>query len=265
MEWWLGYLCLGAVVGFFAGLLGIGGGLIMVPVLSFLFSEQGFPPDRIIYLALGTSMAAIIFTSISSLRTHHLNGAVNWHIVKFITPGVIFGTFCGVTLANSISERYLSVFIILFIYYAATRMLFNNISKPSRKLPGKAGIIAAGGFIGGVSSLVAIGGGVLTVPFLSMCNVKLQHAIGTAAAIGFPIAVAGTIGYIVSGIIQSRILPEYSLGYIYLPALAGIVVFSMITASMGAKITHIMQVATIRKIFVILLYVLGTKMLVGLF
>ena len=265
MEWWLGYLCLGAVVGFFAGLLGIGGGLIMVPVLSFLFSEQGFPPDRIIYFALGTSMAAIIFTSISSLRIHHINGAVNWHIVKFITPSVILGAFCGVTLANSISERYLSIFIILFIYYAATRMLINNISKPNRKLPGKAVMFVAGSFIGGVSSLVAIGGGVLTVPFLSVCNVKLQHAIGTAAAIGFPIAVAGTIGYIASGIVQSQTLPEYSQGYVYLPALAGIVVSSVIAASIGAKVTHIMQVATIRKIFVILLYILGTKMLAELF
>lgn len=265
MEWWLGYLCLGAVVGFFAGLLGIGGGLIMVPVLSFFFSAQGFPPDRIMHLALGTSMAAIIFTSISSLRVHHINGAVNWHIVKFVTPGVIFGTFCGVTLANSLSGRYLSIFIILFIYYAATRMLINNATKPSRQLPGKAGMFTVGAFIGGVSSLVAIGGGILTVPFLSACNVRLQHAIGTAAAIGFPIAIAGTIGYIASGIVQSQMLLEYSLGYVYLPALAGIVVFSLVTASIGAKVTHITQTATIRKIFVMLLYVLGTKMLTELF
>jgi uncharacterized membrane protein YfcA len=265
VEWWLGYLCLGAVVGFFAGLLGIGGGLIMVPVLSFFFSAQGFPPDHIIHLALGTSMAAIIFTSISSLRVHHINGAVNWHIVKFVTPGVIFGTFCGVILANSLSGRYLSIFIILFIYYAATRMLINNATKPNRQLPGKAGMFTVGTFIGGVSSLVAIGGGILTVPFLSACNVRLQHAIGTAAAIGFPIAIAGTIGYIASGIVQSQMLPEYSLGYVYLPALAGIVVFSLVTASIGAKVTHTTQTATIRKIFVMLLYVLGTKMLTELF
>ena len=265
MEWWLGYLCLGAVVGFFAGLLGIGGGLIMVPVLSFFFSAQNFPPDRIMHLALGTSMAAIIFTSISSLRVHHIKGAVNWHIVKFVTPGVIFGTFCGVTLANSLSSRYLSIFIIIFIYYAATQMLINTIPKPSRQLPGKIGMFAMGSFIGGVSSLVAIGGGILTVPFLSACNIKLQHAIGTAAAIGFPIAIAGTFGYIANGIIQSKILPEYSLGYVYLPALAGIVIFSVISASIGAKVTHITQTKTIRKIFVMLLYLLGTKMLVGLF
>ena len=265
MEWLLGYLCLGAVVGFFAGLLGIGGGLIMVPVLSFLFSAQDFPSDRIMHLALGTSMAAIIFTSLSSLRVHHINGAVNWNIVKLFTPGIIFGTFCGVALVNSLSGMCLSIFIILFIYYAATKMWVNSATSPSRNLPGKAGMFAAGWIIGGMSSLVAIGGGILTVPFLSACNVRLQHAIGTAAAIGFPIAIVGTASYIVVGIVQSQELPEYSLGYIYLPALVGIVIFSVVSASIGAKVVHITQTATIRRIFVILLYVLGTKMLVGLF
>ena len=265
MEWLLGYLCLGAVVGFFAGLFGIGGGLIMVPVLSFLFSAQDFPSDRIMHLALGTSMAAIIFTSLSSLRVHHINGAVNWNIVRLFTPGIIFGTFCGAALVNSLSGMCLSIFIILFIYYAATKMWVNSATSPSRNLPGKAGMFAAGWIIGGMSSLVAIGGGILTVPFLSACNVRLQHAIGTAAAIGFPIAIVGTASYIVVGIVQSQELPEYSLGYIYLPALVGIVIFSVVSASIGAKVVHITQTATIRRVFVILLYVLGTKMLVGLF
>lgn len=265
MEWWLGYLCLGAVVGFFAGLLGIGGGLIMVPVLSFIFNAQDFPSDRILHLALGTSMAAIIFTSISSLRTHHIYGAVNWNIVKYITPGIIFGTLCGATLVNSLSSRFLSITIVIFIYYAATQILINNTPKPSRQLPGKVGMLTVGCLIGGVSSLVAIGGGLLTVPFLSACNVRLQHAIGTAAAVGFPIAIAGTIGYIANGALQPQLLPEYSLGYVYLPALGGIVIVSAITSSIGAKFTHIIQTATLRKVFVMLLYVLGTKMLVELF
>ena len=265
MEWWLGYLCLGAVVGFFAGLFGIGGGLVMVPVLSFLFSAQDFPSDRIMHLALGTSMAAIIFTSLSSLRVHHINRAVNWNIVRLFTPGIIFGTFCGAALVNSLSGRCLSIFIILFIYYAATKMWVNSATSPSRNLPGKAGMFAAGWIIGGMSSLVAIGGGILTVPFLSACNVRLQHAIGTAAAVGFPIAIVGTASYIVIGVVQFQELPEYSLGYIYLPALVGIAVFSVVSASIGAKVVHITQTATIRRVFVILLYVLGTKMLVGLF
>ena len=144
-------------------------------------------------------------------------------------------------------------------------MLVNSTTSPSRNLPGKTGMFAAGWIIGGVSSLVAIGGGILTVPFLSACNVRLQHAIGTASAIGLPIAIVGTASYIASGIVQSQALPEYSLGYIYLPALTGIAVFSVIAASIGAKVVHITQTKTIRKVFVILLYILGTKMLVGLF
>lgn len=265
MEWWPVYLLMGAVVGFFAGLLGMGGGLIMVPLLTSIFSAQHFPPDHILHLALGTTMAAIIFTSVSSLRAHHAYGAVNWQIVKHITPGIIVGTLAGATLVSTLSSEFLSVIFILFIYYAATRMLLKTAPKPSRKLPGRLGMFGAGSIIGAVSSFVAIGGGLLTVPFLSTCNVRLQHAIGTAAAVGFPIAVAGAIGYIVNGLAQSQPLPEYSLGYVYLPALGGVVLTSTLTAPLGAKITHIVQAATLKKVFVVLLYLLGTKMLIGLF
>lgn len=265
MEWWPIYLLLGAIVGFFAGLLGIGGGLIMVPVLTFIFGTQHFPPDRILHIALGTTMAAIIFTSVSSLRIHHAHGAVNWQIVKYITPGIIIGTLGGATLVSALPSRVLSIIFVVFIYYAATQMLLKTIPKPSRTLPGRLGMFGAGSVIGAISSFVAIGGGLLTVPFLSICNVRLQHAIGTAAAVGFPIAVAGAIGYIANGIAQPQPLPEYSLGYVYLPALGWIVLASTLTAPLGAKTTHIVQTATLKKIFVGLLYLLGTKMLIGLF
>ncbi len=144
-------------------------------------------------------------------------------------------------------------------------MLLKITPKPSRKLPGRTGMFAAGSIIGVISSFVAIGGGLLTVPFLSSCNVKLQHAIGTAAAVGFPIAVAGAIGYIANGMAQSQPLPEYSLGYVYLPALGWVVLASTLTAPLGAKMTHSMRTTTLRRIFVVLLYLLGTKMLIGLF
>lgn len=265
MEWWPAYLLLGAVVGFFAGLLGIGGGLVLVPVLTFIFSAQHFPPDRILHLALGTTMAAIIFTSASSLRTHHAHGAVNWRVVKSITPGVIVGTLGGATLVSMLDSRILSIIFVVFIYFAATQMLLKISPKPSRELPGPIGLLGAGGVIGAVSSFVAIGGGLLTTPFLSLCNFRLQHAIGTAAAVGFPIAVAGAIGYIANGMAQPRPLPEYSLGYVYLPALGWIVLASMVTARWGAKATHIVQTGTLRKVLVVLLYLLGTRMLVGLF
>jgi len=275
MEWWLIYLLLGAIVGFFAGLLGIGGGLIIVPALTFIFTAQDFPPDRILHLALGTTIATIIFTSAASLYMHNKHGAINWKIFKYMTPGIVIGTLGGTVLAGTLSSLILRIIFTLFIFYAATNMLLKLISKPGLKsnsdpehhhiLPGKPGFLAAGGVIGAVSSLVAIGGGLLTVPFLTMCHIKLQHAIGTAAAVGFPIAVAGTTGYILNGLMQSQPLPEYSLGYVYLPALGWLILASMLTAPLGAKTTHSTQTATLRKIFVVLLYCLAIKMLLGLF
>lgn len=265
MDWWLIYLLLGGIVGYFAGLLGIGGGLVLVPVLTLLFTAQDFPPDRTLHLALGTTMATIIFTSLSSLRTHHNHGAVNWGVVKTITPGIIIGTLSGATLAGTLTSKLLSIIFVVFIFYAATQMLLKISPKPSRQLPGKIGIVAAGGLIGLLSSLVAIGGGLLSIPFLTLCNVKLHHAIGTAAAIGFPIAVAGTIGYMANGIIQTHSLPDYSLGYVYLPALGWLMLASMLTAPLGAKTTHTTQTAALKMIFVTLLYCLGFKMLYGLY
>ena len=264
MEWWLIYLALGGIVGYFAGLLGIGGGLVLVPVLTMLFTAQDFPADRTFHLALGTTMATIIFTSFASLRTHHNHGAVNWTVVKSITPGIIIGTLGGATLAGTLTSQLLSIIFVVFIFYAATQMLLKTSPKPSRQLPGKAGMFAAGGIIGTLSSLVAIGGGLLSIPFLTLCNVKLHHAIGTAAAIGFPIAVAGTVGYIANGIMQTQPLPDNSLGYVYLPALVWLVLASMLSAPLGAKMTHATQTATLRKIFMVLLYCLAFRMLYGL-
>ena len=265
MEWWLIYLLTGAFVGFFAGMLGIGGGLIIVPILITAFTAQDFPTDRIIHLALGTTMATIIFTAASSLRTHHHHGAVDWHIVGYITPGILLGTFAGAGLASSLTSQFLSIIFVLFIFYAATQMLMQFRPGALFQLPGKIGLFITGTIIGGVSSLVAIGGGLLSVPFLSLCNVKLQRAIGTAAAIGFPIALAGTLGYIVNGLLQHEPLPDHSLGYVYLPALFWLVAASMLTAPWGAKLTHSTKTVIIRAIFVVLLYGLGIRMLLTLF
>ncbi len=264
MEWWLIYLLTGAFVGFFAGLLGIGGGLIIVPVLISAFTAQDFPLDRIIHMALGTTLATILFTSISSLRTHHRHGAVLWNVVKPMTPGIFLGTLGGTVLVSVMPSNVLSVIFVIFIFYAATQMLLQFRPSPMFQLPGKIGLFLIGTVIGGVSSLVAIGGGLLSVPFLTLCKVKLQQAIGTAAAIGFPIALAGTIGYAVNGSLQSEQLPEYSLGYIYLPALAWLVSASIVTAPIGAKMTHSTKTSILRTIFVVLLYSLGIKMLLNL-
>ncbi len=263
MSWILGYLALGAVAGFFAGLLGVGGGAIMVPVLALMFAAQGFPEAQLMHLALGTSMAAIVFTSVSSLRAHHAHGAVRWEIVRTIAPGIVIGTFLGAQLASAIPTRPLAIFFTIFMSYVAFQMLANIKPKPSRQLPGAVGMFAVGNGIGAVSALVAIGGGSLSVPFMTWCNVKMHEAIGTSAAIGLPIALAGTAGYLVGGW-HATDLPAGSFGYVYLPALAACVTMSVLTAPLGAKAAHRLPVATLKKIFAGVILLLLAKMLHGL-
>ena len=264
MDFWLLYLATGVFAGFLAGLLGVGGGLVIVPVLASLFAAQHFPSGQIMHLALGTSLTSIMFTSVSSLRAHHAHGAVNWQVVRDITPGIIAGTLAGTVLAAQLSTAFLKVFFVVFLYYVATQMVMNIKPKPSRELPRAAGMFGAGGIIGAVSSLVGIGGGTLSVPFMTWCNVKMHQAIGTSAAIGFPIAAAGAVGYIANGCALET-LPAYSLGFVYLPALAGLVVASVLTAPFGARLAHRLPVVRLKKFFALLLYVLGTRMLFSLF
>ena len=262
--WWSSYLVLGAFVGFFAGLLGVGGGAIMVPVLTTLFITQGFPADKVVHLALGTSMAAIVLTSASSLRAHHRHGAVRWDIVRPITPGILLGTFGATFIASRVASEPLAIFFACFMAYVALQMLANIKPKPTRELPGPVGMSAVGAGIGGISALVAIGGGSLSVPFMTWCNVKVHHAIGTSAAIGLPIALAGTVGYLVNGW-GSDGMPAFSLGFIYLPALVLVSVVSMYTAPLGARLAHRLPVPTLKRIFAIVLLLLCAKMLHTLF
>ncbi len=260
IEWLLAYLALGAFVGFFAGLLGVGGGGIMVPLLTTMFAAQGFPHEHIVHLALGTSMAAIVLTAISSLRAHHAHGAVRWDIVKGIAPGVLLGTFAGTFIASAVPNRPLAIFFACFMAYVSLQMVLNVKPKPSRELPGPAGLAGVGGGIGIVSALVAIGGGSLSVPFMTWCNVKMQNAIGTSAAIGLPIALAGAAGYLINGW-GSAGLPEWSLGYVFVPALVLISAVSFFTAPVGARLAHRLPVAILKKIFAGVLILLSAKML----
>lgn len=259
-EFWWAYLALGAFAGFFAGLLGVGGGAIMVPILTSIFLAEGFPKSEVVHLALGTSMAAIIFTSISSLRAHHAHGAVLWKVVRGMTPGILFGTFGATFVAALLPTRPLTIFFACFISYVAVQMLLNIKPKPHRDLPGALGLGAVGLGIGGVSALVAIGGGSLSVPFMTWCNVKMQHAIGTSAAIGLPIALAGALGYLINGWGSSG-LPDWSIGYVYLPALVLVSAVSTFTAPLGARLAHRLPVATLKKVFAGVLILLSAKML----
>jgi uncharacterized membrane protein YfcA len=267
IGWFLAYLALGAFAGFFAGLLGVGGGAVMVPVLAVMFAAQQFSDAHLMHLALGTSRATIIFTSVSSLRAHHQHGAVLWPVVKTIAPGIVVGTLAGAQIAAHVSTRPLAIFFAVFMSYVAVQMILNVKPKPSRELPGSAAMFGVGTGIGGISALVAIGGGSLSVPFMTWCNVKMHNAIGTSSAIGFPIAVAGTVGYMISGYgaMQQGGLPSGSFGFIYLPALAGTVVASVIVAPYGAKLAHKLPVATLKKVFAGVIILLLVKMLHGLF
>lgn len=264
MTFWLLYLATGAFAGVLAGLLGVGGGIIIVPLLTFVFTAQHLPAAYIQHMALGTSLASIMFTSVSSLRAHHGRRAVNWPVVKLISIGILTGTFFGSWVAAQLSTSFLRIFFVLFLYYVASQMLLNIRPQPTRQIPGKGGMFGVGNLIGGVSSLVGIGGGSLSVPFLVWCNVPMHHAVGTSAAIGFPIAVAGAAGYILNGLAVPT-LPAGSFGFVYLPALVGIAAASVCTAPLGARLAHSLPVGRLKKAFAVLLLVMGTKLLTSLF
>lgn len=261
---YLVYLSLGAVAGILAGLMGIGGGLVIVPMLVFCFMGLGIPHEHIMHIALGTSLASIIFTSISSFMAHHRRGAVHWDIVRRIVPGIIVGTLFGAYIASLLTTNLLKGFFGIFLFYVALQFLLDKKPKPTRELPGMVGMFSAGNGIGIVSSLMGIGGGTLSVPFMIWCNIPIHNAIGTSAAIGFPIAVAGTVGYILTGQ-GATDLPSASFGYVYFPALIGIVCASMLTAPLGARLAHWLPVSKLKRIFAVLLMVVGTKMIFSLF
>ena len=262
LIYWLCYGLTGVLAGIFAGLFGVGGGLIVVPILTFLFTAQQMPEAHIIHLAIGTSLASIMFTSLSSMRAHHRHGAVEWIIVRKISFGILAGAFLGSWLAAQLSTIFLKIFFVAFLFYVAVRLLL-AIETPSGKQYSTAGIFGVGSLIGVISSLVGIGGGTMSVPFLLRCNVSMHNAIGTSAAIGFPIALAGAAGYAVNGL-SAVSLPAYCLGYICLPALCGVALASIFSAPFGARLAHWLPVQRLKKIFAGLLIIIGGKMLAGL-
>jgi len=261
---YLAYLSVGAIVGVLAGLLGVGGGLVIVPMLMFCFTRLGFGAESMMHLALGTSLASIVFTSVSSFMGHHRRGAVVWGAVLRIVPGILLGTFCGSFLASHMTTGWLKAFFSVFLAYVAAQMLLDKKPVPSRELPGVLGMSAVGSVIGAISSLVGIGGGALSVPFLIWCNLTGHRAIGTSAAIGFPIAIAGSLGYLINGW-RAPELPPGAVGYVYLPALACIVSASVLTAPLGVRLAHRLPVSRLKRIFAVLLIVVGVRMVLSLF
>lgn len=254
------YLAVGAVAGLLAGLLGVGGGIIVVPALAVVFTVQGVSPQYTMALALGTSLASIVFTALASVRAHHhTHGAVDWRIVRQLTPALVCGAFAGASLASRAPSSLLALAFGLFLWSVATSLLVDALPKGSRRLPGWFGFSAVGGAIGLVSGVMGIGGGTLTVPFLTWRRVPLHQAIGTAAAAGFPIAVAGTCGYLFSGLALAASPPD-SVGFVHVPAFVGLTVTSVIAAPLGARLAHRLPTGPLKKVFALLLYVMGGKL-----
>jgi uncharacterized membrane protein YfcA len=265
MEYLL-YLCVGAVAGLLGGLLGIGGGLVIVPVLVYSFAAQGFDQSVLTQMAVGTSLATIIFTSFSSVKAHHARGAVRWELVRHIAPGIIVGTLVGAQIAHFLPGRGLQALIGIFAILMAIQMFTNwrpgNSGPEAPALPGTKGLTMGGGLIGAASALFGIGGGSLTVPWLSYHAVRMQEAVATSSACGMVIAVAGTVGFVATGWGLAE-LPQASTGYVYLPAFIGISLSSILFARLGVALAHRMKAESLKKAFALLLVVVGLKMLTG--
>jgi uncharacterized membrane protein YfcA len=252
-------LALGTATGFAAGLLGIGGGMLLVPFLTLLFTWRQYPLEHIVHMAIATSLATILFTSLSSVRAHHKRGAVLWPVVMVLAPGILLGSLIGAQIAGRLPTFWLSMVFAVFVGFSALQMLLDRKPKPSRELPKGAGMFGVGSGIGFISSLVGAGGGFISVPFMVWSNVKIHNAVATSAALGFPIAAAGTIGYILAGQ-GAPGLPPGTVGFVYLPALATIAAASMLTAPLGAKVAHSLDTKPLKRIFASLLFVLAGYM-----
>jgi uncharacterized membrane protein YfcA len=254
-------ILLGLCTGFLAGLLGIGGGMIMVPFLTIILSGRGVAPDLAVKMAIATSMATIIFTSVSSVRAHHKRGAVRWDLVKGLAPGIVLGgMLASMGVFALLKGAWLALFFAAFVSFSATQMFLDKKPAPTRQVPGNAGLLSAGGVIGFLSGMVGAGGGFVSVPFMTWCNVAIHNAVATSAALGFPIALANVIGYAISGQGLQN-LPAHSFGYLWLPGLGVIAACSVLTAPIGARAAHKLPVKQLKRAFASILYLLAAYML----
>ncbi|SEF90671.1 Uncharacterized membrane protein YfcA [Nitrosomonas ureae] len=263
IEWILLYLVLGAFVGFVAGLLGLGGGGLLVPLLTYIFTYQGISVDNAVHLALGTSLACMIISSTASIRVHASRGAIEWQVVGGMAPGIIVGTFLVTQAATHVNSVYIAIFFALLMVIVTGQMFLNWQPRPSSKPATFRGLIAAGIGIGSVSALVAVGGGFLAVTYLGYKNVNVKSAIGTSAAIGFPIAITGTIGYMISGW-SITLSNTYTVGFIDVPAFLTIAIGSFIAASYGTRCSHNLPDVFLKKILAVISLLLSIKMLISL-
>lgn len=255
-------LTMGAFAGILAGMLGIGGGIIIVPVLALVFAHQGVDPSVLMHTAIGTSLGTIVVTSLSSIRAHQRRGAVRWEIFRHITPGIVTGGFLGAAIADQLRGETLRLAFAVFMLLVAAQMALGAAAQPHRKPPGSIGMLIAGAVIGTISALMGVGGGSMSVPFLTWCNVAVRNAVATSSAIGLPIALAGSAGFIISGW-NAAARPAWSVGYLNLPAFLGIAVASILFAPLGARLAHTLPEKLLKRIFAVFVTVLGVKLLLG--
>ncbi|HLA32166.1 MAG TPA: sulfite exporter TauE/SafE family protein [Pseudomonas sp.] len=255
------YLLLGAAAGVLAGLFGVGGGIIIVPVLVLSFAAQGIDPAVLTHLAVGTSLATIVFTSINSVLEHQRKGAVRWPIFAWMCLGILLGAGFGAATASAIKGEMLQKIIGVFAIIIAVQMAFELKPKASRGVPGKPGLTLAGAVIGWASAIFGIGGGSLTVPFLTWRSVPMQQAVATSSACGLPIALASALAFIWLGWDKAD-LPQWSLGFVYLPAMAGIATTSMFFARFGARLAHKLSPRLLKRLFALLLLAVGLNFLI---
>lgn len=255
----LAFLATGVFSGTIAGLLGVGGGMILVPVIVWILASQGLAEGYAIKIALASSLAIIIPTSVSSALAHYRSGALRTDIVKRMLAGIIIGTILGGVLVDLLPELWLRIIFAVGCWLIAAKMLLGGNPKPSRGLPNTLMLNIAGGGIGGLSALLGIGGGSLTVPFLHYCNINMRSAVATSSACGLPIAISGAITLALRGMDINE-LPPYSLGYVYLPAFIAISVTAIVFAPLGAKLAHRLPIATLKQLVAVFLIIAGAKM-----
>ncbi len=262
LEALLIYLLAGAVAGLIGGLFGLGGGVVMVPVLLLVFAAQGLPEAVIMHMAVGSSLAVIVLTSLSSVRAHHQLGGVLWPAFRRMVGGIAVGAFLGAWVADSLSSAALQNVFAVFILAVATKMALGLSPPAAGRLPGTPGLNAAGGVIGLLSALVGIGGGTLSVPFFTWAGTTMRQAVATSAACGLPIAVAGAAGFMVTGWGRAE-LPELATGYVYWPAVGGLALASVFVAPLGAKLAHRLPGDLLRRLFAALLVLVALRLLFG--
>ncbi|PHS72789.1 MAG: hypothetical protein COB22_04210 [Cycloclasticus sp.] len=262
LEIFLYCAAFGVISGVISGLLGIGGGIVIVPFLAWLLTNHGMPAETIMQTAIATSLATIIITSISAMLAQHRRGAVNWSIVKTLTPGIAIGAWFGADLAHFLSSSILAMVFGSFLLLNGLRMAINLKPTPHRQLPSTLPLGIAGTVMGAISTLIGIGGGTLTVPYMTWHNVPIKNAIALGSACGLPIALFGAFSFVIIGA-QASNLPEYNIGYINIPAFLGISCTSLFAATLGVHLAHSMSTTVLKKVFSLILIIVGINMLLG--